>query len=273
MAKKYYWLKLKEGFFGDKEIKKLRKIAGGDTYTIIYLKLLLLSLKNEGRLFYDEIEETFAEELALEIDEDQENVKVTLIYLKQMGLLEEINQNEAFLTQIPETIGSETDKAALMRKKRQREKLLSNGNNVTEALSPVTFCYTDIEKEKELHIEKDKKEDIKKKEKSIRHKYGEYDNVLLSDSDYEKLKNEFPKDYQQRIENLSGYIESTGKVYKNHLATIRVWAKKETKQNQQSKASYDINELEKISEPPKTVADDPTVKARAEALKLELQGG
>ena len=38
--KKYYWLKLKEDFFRDKKIKKLRKIAGGDTYTIIYLKYL-----------------------------------------------------------------------------------------------------------------------------------------------------------------------------------------------------------------------------------------
>ena len=40
--KKYYWLKLKEGFFEQKIIKKLRKIAGGDTYVIIYLKMQLL---------------------------------------------------------------------------------------------------------------------------------------------------------------------------------------------------------------------------------------
>lgn len=38
MAKRYYWLKLPDGFFRQKAIKKLRKIAGGDTYTIIYLK-------------------------------------------------------------------------------------------------------------------------------------------------------------------------------------------------------------------------------------------
>ena len=46
-SKKYYWLKLKNDFFTSKEMKKLRKIAGGDTYTIIYLKLQLLSLQNE----------------------------------------------------------------------------------------------------------------------------------------------------------------------------------------------------------------------------------
>ena len=44
--KKYYWLKLDRHFFGNARIKKLRKLAGGDTYTIIYLKLLLLMLKH-----------------------------------------------------------------------------------------------------------------------------------------------------------------------------------------------------------------------------------
>ena len=62
--KKYYWLKLQNDFFSHKEIKKLRKIAGGDTYTVIYLKMLLVSLKNDDCLFYDGVEETFAEELA-----------------------------------------------------------------------------------------------------------------------------------------------------------------------------------------------------------------
>ncbi len=41
--KRYFWLKLHKDFFQRKEIKRLRKIAGGDTYTIIYLKMLLRS--------------------------------------------------------------------------------------------------------------------------------------------------------------------------------------------------------------------------------------
>ncbi len=43
----------------------------------------------------------------------------------------------------------------------------------------------------------------------------------------EKLKTEFPNDYQERIERLSEYCESSGKTYKNYLATIRSWARKE----------------------------------------------
>lgn len=63
--------------------------------------------------------------------------------------------------------------------------------------------------------------------KPVRHKYGAYKNVLLTDEDYAKLQAEFPHDYSERIERLSEYIASTGKSYKNHLATIRSWARKD----------------------------------------------
>lgn len=67
----------------------------------------------------------------------------------------------------------------------------------------------------------------KESRREPRHKYGEYENVLLSDSDMEKLKTEFPNDWEERIERLSYYMESKGKTYKNHLATIRNWARKD----------------------------------------------
>ena len=54
--KRYYWLKLKEDFFNSKEIKKLRKLAGGDTFTIIYLKMLLISINNDCIISYDGVE-------------------------------------------------------------------------------------------------------------------------------------------------------------------------------------------------------------------------
>ena len=66
-------------------------------------------------------------------------------------------------------------------------------------------------------------------DKPTRHKYGFYKNVLLSDEDMEKLKTEFPHDWEKRIERLSEYIASKGAKYKNHLATIRAWARKEEK--------------------------------------------
>ena len=71
--------------------------------------------------------------------------------------------------------------------------------------------------------------------KKVRHKYGEYQNVLLTDEDMQKLQSEFPTDWQERIERLSEYMASKGASYKNHLATIRAWARKEVKAKPQQK--------------------------------------
>ena len=65
-----------------------------------------------------------------------------------------------------------------------------------------------------------------KKTKPVKHKYGEYNNVLLTDEELEKLKTEY-SDYEERIERLSSYVASTGKSYKSHYATIRNWARKD----------------------------------------------
>lgn len=78
-------------------------------------------------------------------------------------------------------------------------------------------------------------------EKEKRHKYGQYSNVLLSDSDYAKLRNEFPRDFQERIENLSAYMKSTGKSYKDHLATIRNWARRDKKD--EPVKSYQVSDV------------------------------
>lgn len=180
MAKKYVWLKLKKDFFQQRAIKKLRKIAGGDTYTIIYLKLQLLSLDDEGKLFYEGVEENFAEEMALAIDEDPDNVKVVLMFLEKNGLLESVTENEFVLPETVDSIGSETAAAERMRKMRNtknKEKIelkekecnsvtpmlqpvTSELQEVTDELSSVTNCYTEKEKEKEIDKDTTTKIDI-----------------------------------------------------------------------------------------------------------------
>ncbi len=61
-------------------------------------------------------------------------------------------------------------------------------------------------------------------------KYGSFKNVLLSDEEHLKLKNKF-LNYEQRIEDLSFYIKSSGKKYKSHYATILNWSRKEDNSN------------------------------------------
>jgi hypothetical protein len=65
-----------------------------------------------------------------------------------------------------------------------------------------------------------------KSTKPVKHKHGEYSNVLLTDDELGKLKAEYP-DWEERIERLSSYVASTGRRYKSHYATIRNWARKD----------------------------------------------
>ena len=132
--KRYYWLKLKENYFDSPKIKKLRKIAGGDTYTIIYLKLQLLSIKNNGIIEYEKIEPTFQEELALKLDEDVENISVTLSYLQSQGLVDVNENNDFFLIEASNNIGSESESAERVRLFRERKNqiALQCNDSVTE---------------------------------------------------------------------------------------------------------------------------------------------
>ena len=156
MAKRYYWLKLKDDYLDSPKIKKLRKIAGGDTYTIIYLKMQLLSVKNQGVIEYEGIEQTFAEELALKLNEDIDNVKITLSYLESQGLIEASEESTYLLPEALKSIGSETNSADRVRAYRQRKALQCNAD--------VTTCNTDIDIDRDIEIDIDGKK--RKKDKA-----------------------------------------------------------------------------------------------------------
>ena len=149
--KRYYWIQLAQDFFKSKEMKLLRKIAGGDTHTIIYLKRMLISLEDGGHIYYDGLADNLAEEIALVIDENVEDIKITLIFLESKGLLTRINDRDYFLEQVPEMVGSETASTRRSRKHRELRGLHCN--------TIATTCNGDIDIEKdidtEIEIEKD----------------------------------------------------------------------------------------------------------------------
>lgn len=147
--KRYYWIQLAQDFFKSKEMKLLRKIAGGDTHTIIYLKMMLISLEDGGHIYYDGLADNLAEEIALVIDENVEDIKITLIFLESKGLLTKINDRDCFLEQVPEMVGSETASTRRSRKHRELRGLHCN--------TIATTCNGDIDIEKDIdtEIEKD----------------------------------------------------------------------------------------------------------------------
>lgn len=253
-TRRYYWLKLMSDFFTQPKIKKLRRIAGGDTYTIIYLKMQLLSIKNEGKIFFEGIEDDFIEELALIIDEDVENVRVTVMYLMKQGLLEEVNQNEFAVVEAMKNIGSETAGAERVRRHRK----LKEAEKALLCNTPVTICNVEIEKEKDIELDKEKdisvsqgstdstpasdsKKSTSKSKKEVKHKYGEFQHVLLTDTEKDKLFNEYGESLAlEAIKYLDESIEMKGYKYKSHYLAIRKWVIDAVKEKQ-SKKSFGNN--------------------------------
>lgn len=130
--KRYFWLKLYDDFFTSKRIKRLRTLAGGDTFTIIYLKMQLKALKTDGYLYFDGVMEDFAKELALDIDEEPDNVKLTINYLLSVGLLETNDGEQYKLPYLDKCIGSENASAQRVRDHRAKQKALHCNTDVTE---------------------------------------------------------------------------------------------------------------------------------------------
>lgn len=161
MGKRYYWLKMKEDLFDSLRIKKLRRIAGGDTYTIIYLKMQLKSLRKDGILKWTGVEDDFASELALDLDEDVENVKFTLMYLLQHDLAEMVSDHELYLPYVIENTGSETAEAQRVREFRQKKALeaASEDTEKCQSVQEKRYIVTKMKRtcnvEKEIEIEKD----------------------------------------------------------------------------------------------------------------------
>ena len=221
--KRYFWLKLHKDFFQRKEIKRLRKIAGGDTYTIIYLKMLLRSIMSDGKLYFDGLEDDFASELALDLDEKEENVQITVQYLLKSGLLEMCSDEEYYLPDTKDSTGCETAVASRVRKHREKQKALQCNANVTQVKH---LCNGEIEKELEIEIEKE----IDSSAKSTTTKRKRFEKPTLSE-----IK-EYCIERNNNIdaEEFYSYYESIGwKVGKNPMKNwkfaIITWEKRENK--------------------------------------------
>ena len=116
---RYYWLKLPEDFFRRGYIRRLRLQPDGDRLTVIYLEMLLAGLKTGGRLEGDGAED-LAEELALELFENQQNVRTVLELMTDRGKIRP-EQDGCLLTDCEEMTGSETSSARRMRGSRLLE--------------------------------------------------------------------------------------------------------------------------------------------------------
>ena len=128
MAKRYRWIKIEEDFFRQKEVKAMRRLEGGDSYVIVYQKMMAYSLKNDNRIYFDNVEDSFVEEISLMIDEDVKKIETTLAFLEKVNLVEWASEDELVFNQVDELTGSESESAQRVRKHRGSKKINNEMN-------------------------------------------------------------------------------------------------------------------------------------------------
>jgi len=297
------WIKITTDVFDDEKILLIESLPDAYAIIVVWFKLLCLAGKQNnsgvfmmGRVAYTD------KMLATIFRMKEATVTMALQTFEQFGMIEII---DGVIT-IPNWNKHQTLDAYEKKKERDRlyqaERRAAQRALVQKSSDSQQIQSSDVvvsEEDKERDIEKDINNIISdsiesepspkppKPDKPIKHKYGEYKNVLLTDEELQKLKTEY-SDWKERIERLSSYVASTGKKYKSHYATIRNWARKDAEKpgrkepvpswmnknkfNNFQQNQYDFESLENdlLANGTKTAGNDPELAARAEALKQQL---
>ena len=235
------WIKIVTDIFDDEKILMIETLPECDTIIVIWFKLLCLAGKQNNSGVFQMGHMPYTDEMFSTIFRRPLNtVRLALKTFEQFGMIEIIHDtvtipNWGKHQSIDQIESRNAYMKNYMREYREKQKLISSGKSNCKTNSKANVSEADKIREEEIRVDKSRGDiesdkDINVPTKPTRHKYGYYEQVLLTDEDYQKLKEEFPHDYSERIARLDEYIASTGKKYKNHLATIRSWARKDNTQ-------------------------------------------
>ena len=137
-----------------------------------------------------------------------------------------------------------------VRAKRSKFPTPEQGMNTSEYIcmhmqSDDSICSRNpIQSESESESESNARKSAPARSTPTKDRFGEFDNVLLTQSEFDKLVELYPTDYQERIDRLSSYIASKGTRYKSHYATIRNWARREEQEAQAAKGGVDFMDID-----------------------------
>lgn len=258
------WIKLATGLPSNKKIKQLRKLPQGDSIALMWVFLMCLAGDtNEDGMVYFTKEVPYTDEmLADEFDMEINTVRLALATYQRFGMIEIVDdiillsawekwQSVDRLSEIREynRIAKQKSRA------RQKQKLLESVND--KSMTSQRCHDTDIEEDKERDKDKEKEiisgsdKPVSASKKPVKHKYGEYNHVLLTDPEYEKLCKDFGEDIAKRaITYLDEAIEMKGYKYKSHNLAIRKWVidavKKQKVTNNTGYGTQDLNDLDEF---------------------------
>lgn len=239
------WIKITTDVFDDDKILLIESLPEADSIIVIWFKLLCLAGKHNNSgvfLLGDKIAYT-DKMLATIFRRKESTVQLALQTFEQFGMIEVIDgvitiPNWGKHQNLDQLENKKEYMRNYMQEYRKKQKALTckdNSKASCKTNNKANVSEADKIREEKNRLEEDKNNNIPESDdsapapkKPVKHKYGEYNNVLLTDEELDKLKDEYI-DWQERIENLSSYVASTGKSYKSHYATIRNWARKDTK--------------------------------------------
>ena len=234
--KNYYYLKLKENFFESDELKILESQENGYLYSNILLKLYLKALKNDGKLVLNEYIPYNVKMLATITGHNVDIVEKAIKVFQALHLIEILDNGTIFMLDMQKMIGSISSEGIRKAKYRERINNEKEQSVTIEGQSPdiLSYSYYNSKSISNYNINKD---GVVGEEKKLKHKYGEYNKVLLTDEELEKLNTEFGEEKTQKaITYLDEYIEMKGAKYKSHYLAMRKWVFNAVEEKEQKSA-------------------------------------
>lgn len=269
------WIKIDVDLFDNDKIRLIENLPNSDAIIIIWLKLLCFAGKQYSDGIFQLGDTAYTYEMfSVVLRRSVSEIKEVFAVFEKFGMIKRLYGKFSVKNWSKyQSVDPYEKRKEFMRNymKKYRSKM-SGGNNQNEnpKCKPNSKVYgklyvNHIEEDKEKDKDKDKKYIKKeickeKKEPPPKRKYGEYKNVYLSDAELDKLKEEFSSDYMERIERVSEYVATTGKVYKNFLAVIRSWSKKEKESSVASLNSAKMSEWESSMRELEAIKRDPNIK-------------
>lgn len=245
--KKYYWLKLDRNFFKRHDIRIVETMPNGKDYILFYLKLLCESTSHEGCLRFSDTIPYNDEMLATVTNTNIDVVRSAIKIFRELHMLDILDDGTIFMEEVAKLVGSETGYARRKREYRNNQKLLTGDNFGQCPLEK------EIEKEKELDIEKEEKKDVpdtnvgntrvlsKNTRAPSKHIHGEHKKVRLTDDELNKLKSEYSNS-DELIQYLDEYKAMTGKTYKSDYLAIKKWVVNAVEEKRRKQQLYRKNQ-------------------------------
>ncbi len=234
------WIKMATNMFDNRKIKQIECLPDGDAIIVVWMKMLCLAgnINDCGSVYFTKDIPYTEQMLATQFNRPLATIQLAIKTFEQFGMIEVVDnilmisnwekyQNVDKLHELREY------NRLAQQKSRAKRKLLQNVNDMSMTSQQCQGTDKDIEEDKDKEVEKDKNSICdsiestptpEKPAKPVKHKYGEYKHVMLTDAEHDKLTDDFGSDLRDKaIKLLDEYIEEKGYKSKSHNLAIRRW--------------------------------------------------